>query len=339
MTTQDRQGVDRRGVLVIHPGALGDVLLTRPVLYALRHQFPQHEIALLAGESVGVLLRGAGEVDRVFPLESMYLSGLFAGLDSLHPAFRTWLGNCNVAVGWVQDADGVIASTLRASGVGYTGLKSTSSSDLFAEHQAARYLEAVEVRGVSEMADNPLVLSVCIREEGKQILQSLNWNSEPPLVVIHPGSGSAYKCVEAWRLAHVIEWLSQAGMTPLLLEGPADREPVAQVLSALTIPVSVIRGLNVSAVAAVLAQAALYLGHDSGITHLAAALAIPTIACFGPTNPSRWAPLGPTVSVLSGMPCACSGWSAVERCQERVCLQIAPQRMIEACRAQLGRSR
>ncbi len=326
-------------MLVIHPGALGDVLLARPVLYALRRQFPQYEIALLAGNAVGMLLRDGAEIDRVFPLESTYLSELFAGFDSLCVPFNNWLSHCDVAVGWLRDVEVAVADTLRAVGVQSINLRSSWSADFLAEHQTDRYLETVEMEGVGQAVNHPLILPPVVSAQAQQILKALNWNSGPPLVVIHPGSGSAYKCVEAWRLAHVIEWLSQAGMTPMLLEGPADREPVAQVLSALTIPVPVIRGLNLSTAAAVLAQAALYLGHDSGITHLAAALAIPTIACFGPTNSSRWAPLGPTVAVLSGMPCTCSGWSAVKNCPERVCLQIAPERMIEACRSQLARSR
>lgn len=330
---------DRRGVLVIHPGALGDVLLARPVLHALHDQLPQHEIALLAGNAVGMLLRDGAEIDRVFPLESTYLSELFAGRDTLCAPFKSWLSHCDMAVGWLRDVEDSVANTLRAVGVQSVNMRSSWASDFLAEHQTSRYLETIQMEEMGRAVIRPLILSSVVSKQGQQILKSLNWNSLLPLVVIHPGSGSAYKCVEAWRFAHVIEWLSQAGTMPMLLEGPADRESVAQVLSALTTPVPVIRRLNLSMTAAVLAQAALYLGHDSGITHLAAALAIPTIACFGPTNPSRWAPLGPTVLVLSGMRCACSGWPAVESCRERVCLQIAPQRMIEACRAQLRRSR
>ncbi len=326
-----RPGVGRRGILVIHPGALGDVLLARPALLALRRRFPQHEIALLAGESVGVLLREAGEVDWVFPLESTYLSQLFTGFDSLTSAFAGWLGHCDLAVGWLPDTEGVVGNTLHASGVERSCLKSASSTDLLAAHQSARYLEAIHMRGDEPVASTSLLLSSAIREQGRRILQGFNCDSRAQPVVIHPGSGSARKCLEARRLVPVIEWLSQAGMTPMLLEGPADREAVEQVLAALEIGVPVIRGLDVMVAAGVLSHAKLYLGHDSGMTHLAAALSIPTIACFGPTSSRRWAPVGRTVSILSGAPCVCPIWSSVAACGERVCLQIAPKRIIEAC--------
>ncbi|HVG02776.1 MAG TPA: hypothetical protein VM842_07785, partial [Nitrospira sp.] len=73
----------RRKILVIHPGAVGDVLLARPVLFRLRCLFPRHELGLLAGSAVGILLRESDEIDQVLPLESAYLTELFAGCDNL----------------------------------------------------------------------------------------------------------------------------------------------------------------------------------------------------------------------------------------------------------------
>lgn len=337
MTSHPQYRAKKRGLLVIHPGALGDVLLARPVLLSFRDQFPQHEIALLAGESVGMLLCYAGEVDRIFSLESRCSSELFAGVDSLQPAFKTWLGNCDIAVGWLQDTGKAICETLRATEIEQVCLKSTSSPELLAEHQAARYLEAVMGGGIMEMPNRPLLIQSDLRERGRQVLHDFNWNRQQQLALIHPGSGSSHKCLDAPRIARVIEWLSQAGMTPMLLEGPADRELAANVLADLSIAVPVLRGLTLSTAAGVLSHADLYLGHDSGVTHLAAALSVPTIACFGPTNPRRWSPLGPIVSILSGPPCACPTWNNVEGCRDRVCLRITPERIIEACRALMVR--
>ena len=328
---------DKKGLLIIHPGALGDVLLARPVLHALRSQFPQHEIALLSAKGVGSLLRDCAEIDRTFPLEAMHLSQLFAGCESLGESFRTWLGSCERAVGWLRDAEAAVSNTLRAVGVRYINLQSPNSPELVAVHQADRYFEAIGIDASRKGFTYSLVLPADLKRQGQAILQACDWSGESPLVMIHPGSGSVHKCVEAWRFATVIEWLIKADMTPILIEGPADCQPVAKVLSSLTRPVPVIRNQNLSAVAGALAKAALYLGHDSGMTHLAAALAIPTVACFGPSHASRWAPLGPTVSVVSGMPCVCSNWNEVERCHERVCLQIPSESMIEACRTQLTR--
>ena len=82
---------EQRRVLVIHPGALGDVLLARPALSRLRRLCPQHEMMLLAGSAVGRLLQEGAEVDRVLPLESTFLTELFGGSDRMSPAFQKWL--------------------------------------------------------------------------------------------------------------------------------------------------------------------------------------------------------------------------------------------------------
>ncbi len=345
MTSKVPQGVNRRGVLVIHAGAIGDVLLARPALFAVRCQFPQHEIALLAGRSVGALLCEAREVDRLFPLESSYLSGLWVGPDSLCSDFRAWLRNCDLAVGWLPDTEGALSATLRASGVQYVCLQSASSTDLRAEHQASRYLDAIQVSdthqipGTPQIRGTPLDLSPVIRERGRRIVERLLQESRHKVVVIHPGSGSPHKCLDARLLVPVIEWLFQADMAPLLLEGPADSEAVERVLETTKLDVPVIRELDLSTVAGVLLHAELYVGHDSGMTHLAAALSVPTIACFGPTDSRRWAPLGHAVSIVAGVPCTCRAWSDVAECRERVCLQIAPERIIEACRLLLAERR
>jgi heptosyltransferase-3 len=206
-------------------------------------------------------------------------------------------------------------------------------------HQASRYLDAIQVSDIHQIAGTPLALSPVIRERGRLIVERLIQESRHKVVVIHPGSGSPHKCLDARLLVPVIEWLLQADMAPLLLEGPADREAVERVLETAKLDVPVIRGLDLSTVAGVLSHAELYVGHDSGMTHLAAALSVPTIACFGPTDSRRWAPLGRAVSIVAGAPCTCRGWSAVAECRERVCLQIAPERIIEACQRLLAERR
>jgi len=333
MRAHDLLERSRRKVLVIHPAALGDVLLARPALQALRGRFPQHEIAFLGGRAVGTLLYDCGEVNQVFPTESTYLGELFAGSECLSRPFRDWLEHADAAVGWLADREGIAADTLRTIGVQFIHFQPALSADYHAEHQADRYCEALCLEEGGPQLSRPLALPSGIRKQGRQILEALNVRKDTPLVVIHAGSGSARKCIEPWRLAQVIGWLTKFGASPLLLEGPADQNAVTSVLSWLRMGVPVVRGENVSVVAGVLSHAALYIGQDSGITHLAAALAIPTIACFGPTNPRRWAPRGAQITVLTGADCTCSSWCEVEICRGRACLQISPERIIEASRA------
>jgi hypothetical protein len=89
--------------------------------------------------------------------------------------------------------------------------------------------------------------------------------------------------------------------------------------------------LPLSTVAGLLAQAALYVGHDSGLTHLAGALGLPTVAIFGPTEPTRWAPRGKLVSVIRGPACLCHDWASVTSCHEKPCLSIPFSELLTSC--------
>ena len=322
----------RRKVLVIHPGALGDVLLARPALQALHRRFSKHEIAFLGGRAVGTLLHECGEVSQVFPIELAHLSELFAGVECLSPPFLDWLKHVDTVVGWLADTDGAAAATLQTVGVQSIQFRPALSASSPSEHQTDRYCEAFGLEVLDPMVYRPLTVPLVLRGQAKRILETLNVQKGKPLVVIHAGSGSARKCIDSWRLAQVVDWVSRSGATPLLLEGPADHDSVAAVLSELKHAVPVVRGESVSLVAGVLSHAALYIGQDSGVTLLAAGLAIPTVACFGPTDPHRWAPRGPHVTVLTGSRCSCHSWREVESCGERTCLQISPDCLIEASR-------
>ena len=122
-------------------------------------------------------------------------------------------------------------------------------------------------------------------------------------VAIHPGSGAAEKCWPISHFAEVIKRLWEQGHSVLLLSGPADIERMHDLLKHLSYPpISEMFKLLTNAplldVAHQLQHCRCYLGNDSGITHLAAMLGIPTIAIFGPTDPQVWRPVGPCVKVI-----------------------------------------
>jgi heptosyltransferase-3 len=144
------------------------------------------------------------------------------------------------------------------------------------------------------------------------------------VVAIHPGSGSPAKNWPAERFAEVVRHLHRSlGVRVLLVCGPADADVVSQVERALgEEDCTVLDGLPVASLAAVLSRCQAYLGNDSGISHLAAAVGVPTLAVFGPTDPAVWAPRGPCVRVLSGgVPCAPCSWKQSRSCGQRLCLE------------------
>ena len=106
-------------------------------------------------------------------------------------------------------------------------------------------------------------------------------------VAIHPFSGSRSK---NWPLERYCELVARLKCEVDWLAGPEEELPEAK------------RFDNLSDLGAFIADARLYVGNDSGITHLAAAVGVKTLAVFGPTRPETWAPRGSNVSVLRGSP-------------------------------------
>lgn len=124
--------------------------------------------------------------------------------------------------------------------------------------------------------------------------------------VLHPGSGSPAKNSPPELLAAVVERLAGAPTRPVVIEGPADGKPVRALIEAiarrgLSLP-AIRRDMDVASLAGLLSCARAYAGHDSGPTHLAAALGVPTIALFRSTDPALWGPRGPRVRVIAGEP-------------------------------------
>jgi ADP-heptose:LPS heptosyltransferase len=124
--------------------------------------------------------------------------------------------------------------------------------------------------------------------------------SPPTTILIHPGSGSPHKNLPAAQLAPIVEAIARQLEAPItLLCGPDDEQSTADLLAHLARPLPVERPSGLTDLTAHLRRARLYLGHDSGVSHLAAGLGVPTVAIFGPTDPRRWAPRGPRVAVLA----------------------------------------
>lgn len=328
-----------RTIFVVHPGALGDVLLALPAIRVLRTSFPTHQLGLVAGAAVGGLLRACGEVATVFSLEAGALAGLLAGLPWVEPTVREWLGRCDLAVCWMADPGDRLSWTLQGLGVGRVIVRSSASSESEAIHQEDRLMETVRDVAPVEQVEGSLHLPAPVIAEGRARLAAVEPFTHHPLVALHPGSGSRHKCVAPALLAAAITRFQANDIVPVLVGGPADDRMVAEVADACASRPVILQHEDLLTMAGLLAQADLFVGHDSGLTHLAAALHVPTVALFGPTDRRQWAPRGSHVTVLTGEPCRCHGWDAVQACHDKPCLQIQTEELVMVCERLLRQSR
>jgi heptosyltransferase III len=322
--------VARTHTLIVHPGALGDVLLAVPAIRALRAA-SAGPIGLLAGSPVGRLLLEYGEVDAVFALDGPALVQLAArGASAPHEIDR-WLRRTATVVGWMDDPDGSWRTVFLSAGIPHVMIRSARRA-AGPGHQSEIILKMIAPLVSADCAArHPLRVPERARHHGRRLIADTMGPSSRDLVLIHPGSGSHHKCTSPDVMVAVIDWAAASGLQPCLLEGPADADMVAAVRCTRAIPA--IRGVDLSALAAVLSLATLYIGHDSGVTHLADWLDVPTIAIYGPTDPTRWGPVGRRSTVIRAAPCRCADWDAVRRCEAKPCLKLDRAALIDVCAA------
>jgi ADP-heptose:LPS heptosyltransferase len=321
-----------RTIIIIHPGGIGDVLLAVPAMQRLRGRFPQHQSLLVANESVGRLLRDAQQIDAFMSMERAAVADLFAGSLPVAGPLTRWIERCDFAVAWMQDEEGTLAAVLRSCGVREARILSPFCLELKARHQSDRFLETLGEPEGDGSIDTCLRMPGHLVEQGQAHLERVGIPADRPFALVHPGSGSRHKCISPGVLVPAIQRLRAEGVDPLLIEGPVDGDTVADLLRLMSANTTVLRGLDLALLAGVIAHAELYLGHDSGVTHLSGLLGVPTVALFGPTDSERWAPRGGHVTVLRGAPCECPSWELVKACVARSCLVIPVEQLIALCR-------
>lgn len=324
-----------RTIVMIHPGSLGDVFLAVFAMIRLRARFPNHKLVLYAEDQVAKLLLACGIIDAWASVEGLVCADLFVGADQSTAQVQRWLEHCDLAVGWMKDLDGKLSETLKAIGAREVIVRSPFSAAIHATHQRDRFLEAINEAPSDGEQGVLLAVTEPVYQLGRVCLEEQGVMTGEPLVVIHPGSGSVHKCVSPETLAYVVGVIRNSGAISVVLEGPADREPVERLLRLCVNPPIVLRGLDILTVAGILSHTQLFVGQDSGVTHLAGLMGVRTVALFGPTDPDRWAPCGTHVTVVQGASCFCQSWGDVSRCKEKPCLEIPRDGLAALCLAHL----
>jgi len=270
--------------LVIRGGALGDFLLTLPVLHALREATEHLEI--LAYPQFAQLAHEAGLVDAARSIEYGPLAAFFARGAVQDPELRQYFASFDFVLSYLYDPDGIFSGNLREAGVRHLAVgPHRPSGQMHASDDLAAPLEQLGIP----------------RAAGAATLAIEGDKTEDALVAIHPGSGSAAKnwAPENW-LAFAGEILGGRPQLRLaIIGGEADRAAL-EALAPLRedARAEFWENLPLGALAKRLTAAGAYLGHDTGISHLAASLGVPSLLLFGPTDPAVWAPPHGNVAVL-----------------------------------------
>lgn len=281
-------------ILVIRGGAVGDFILTLPAMRALRQKYPGAQIEILGYKHIAALADSRFYAQRVRSIEAALLSRFFAKDADLPAELASYFAGFDLIISYLYDPDLIFEINLRRSGVGKilrgpNGIDNSSH----AARQLARPIEQLDL-SINDFAPK-LFPSREDRHRAEQFLSGL----DTPIVAFHPGSGSDRK---NWPLKKWIElgshFLRDFDGSLVVVAGEVDQDQIRELASVWqNARVRFANNLPLPNLAAIV-QNTIFIGHDSGISHLAAAAGANCILLFGPTDPAVWAPLNENAHVI-----------------------------------------
>ena len=238
--------------LLVRFGGLGDLLVALPSIRLIRGKYPEARLTLACRREYGALLQETGVVDKIITEDSRLLTPLFTEAPQADTELSDWLGSFDLIMGWTHGRKGQIHF-------------------IQADPQESEPLNRQFFRKTAETLGESGAQSI---DEWARLPTGRLQKVEPlkRTVVIHPGSGSESKRWPLSNFLKIIGRLGERAIAGALVTGEAE-EKMAVELENATLPPNWIwhRRPGLSILAAILSEAKLYLGNDSGVTHLAAA--------------------------------------------------------------------
>lgn len=301
--------------LLIHSGAVGDFILALRVIAVLQ-QHGDEAVTVLGRGYYAQIAEMTDIIDRVLDMEVGAFYTLFGELPDLPAEVAEALSPFDVAVDMLGGADPRVATKLRRAGIrNVIGIDPRPRDD-WDGHITDQWLADLRAAGIDGPPQPPrLRVSTEQHDAGASDLDRLAGADRNRTAVLHPGSGSKAKC---WPLENHLELaraLRARNWHVVFLVGPTEMEWFSTPeMDRLDRSAPIYRNEDLRNVASILGAADLFVGQDSGMSHLAAALGARTRAIFGPTEPAKWRPIGPHVTVLHRPP----GWPSVDQVLETI---------------------
>ncbi len=353
-------------ILVIAMRYLGDVLLTTPLLHSLRQAYPDARLDVLVFRNTAAMLEGNPDIDHIIttPNRPKFLDyrQLFGRL------FRQYDLAIATQAGDRPFLYSLLAAPLRVAVVppkNTTGWWKRFFVQHWTEFDDDNTHTVLQLLKLLDLIDVPRCFSLVPPQIGntQQLTEQFPFLADNAgYAVLHPHPQWTYKqwTVEGWLT--VGAYLKKLGLKLVLSGGPGQEEVdyVANIQRQLPEDTINLAGqVSLAQLATIIAQAKLYIGPDTGITHLAAATGVPVIALYGPTNPVKWAPwpsgyeqnINPfdktgsrqlnNINLIQGkgdcVPCHLEGCDRHRQSRSRCLDTLSPESVEEAIRLALGK--
>ena len=279
-------------ILVIRGGAIGDFILTLPAIAALRRRFPEAGLDILGYPHIVQLARAGGLVDRVHPIESRALAGFFAARGQLAPELMDFFSEFDLIISYLYDPDGVFQENVRRCSLAQFLAGPHRPEEACGQPAATVFLKPLERLAIFDPDPVP------------RLALDSGWPAGTADLALHPGSGSESKNwpESSWQLL-LEQLVTSSSLSLLLVGGEAEGERLHRLASPLPSDrVRVAQSWPLPDLGRALIGCRAFIGHDSGISHLAAALGLPCLVLWGRTAEAVWRPSGEQVRVLRHPP-------------------------------------
>ena len=276
-------------ILVIRGGAIGDFILTLPVFAALRSHLPGAEVHVLGYSHISQLALAGGLADGLRSIEARSLAGFFARNGVLTPELQDYFASFAIIISYLYDPDGLFQSNVARCSKAQFITGPHRPDDRAGVHASEVFLKPLERLAIFNSDPLP-----------RLSLSPLTSNLSPPLV-FHPGSGSERKNWPEANWAELLErMVSSSGAKLLLVGGEAEGKRLERLAGRLPGDrVELARNLPLVELAQRLAACSAFVGHDSGITHLAAALGLGGVVLWGETPREVWHPRSERMRIVA----------------------------------------
>jgi lipopolysaccharide heptosyltransferase II len=320
-------------VLVVRLRSIGDTVLTTPSLIALRRFLPEAQIDILLEEWVAPVLDGFAGVDNVLTVTKQVGDRVKVARNIRREKYDL-----------VFNLHGGTTATffVRASGarhrVGYSGYsysflynhRLTSSSDFWQReptHSAEQQLALLGFLGIPVndrpktrlTVSEPALLSVSAKLESKL------GDENSKLALFHPAAAFETKRWGVEKFAEIAGFLGEKGFQVVAVAGKNERNVLEDLKKHSSVPIAIFDDLELSEITALASKSKLFVGNDSGIAHIAAAVQTPEVVIFGSSNRAHWSPWtsAPSEMVFNELPCQpCAGYSCKQFEEPKCILQV-----------------
>jgi len=278
-------------MLVIRGGAIGDFILTLPVLTALRRHFPRTHLEVLGYPHIAQLALSGGLVERVQSIEARALAGFFARHGELEPDLVDYFSEFDLILSYLYDPDGIfqtnVARCTQAQFIAGTH-RPDESADV---HATDVFLQPLRQLAIFDPDPTP---RLDIERAFETTIGTGRW------LAVHPGSGGENKNWPECKWRELLRYLARATtINILLVGGEAERGKLERLtLSLPPTRLKIMQSAPLPELAQWLASCVAFIGHDSGITHLASAVGLRSLVLWGETHEAIWRPRGHEMIIL-----------------------------------------